>query len=318
MGQPTPAVARAKARRRNREHLKRSAVSDITAEQELAMRAKARKCPLCGVRMRSDGGKPDSKELDHIIPIAVGGTHTHGNVRIICRRCNQRRPKDGSDYSGPVTLWAQGPSPVKRPRKQRIGNVATCRKGLHPWVASNIIIGTTGKKRCRSCRRANERAKRPLRPCARCGTPTALPGSQAMCPTCIDGAARKAAELHASGQTWGQVAAQVGYGTAEGARYAAKRIGYIPAALKPKTETRPPCRRCGRPVADARGRGKSTCPECRATAARDAAEMYRAGMTLREIADWLGYDSVASAGNLVKSAGVTDMRIGRPSKLRAS
>jgi 5-methylcytosine-specific restriction endonuclease McrA len=49
---------------------------------------------------------PNSKELDHIVPLGVGGTHTVGNVRIICRDCNLRRPKDGSDYVGPIALWA--------------------------------------------------------------------------------------------------------------------------------------------------------------------------------------------------------------------
>jgi hypothetical protein len=61
----------------------------------------------CGARMTDAPFLPNSKELDHMIPINVGGTHTIGNVRIICRRCNERRPKDGSDYTGPVTLWAE-------------------------------------------------------------------------------------------------------------------------------------------------------------------------------------------------------------------
>jgi 5-methylcytosine-specific restriction endonuclease McrA len=50
--------------------------------------------------------EPNSKELDHMIPLNAGGTHTIGNVRIICRSCNRQRPHDGSDYIGPVTLWA--------------------------------------------------------------------------------------------------------------------------------------------------------------------------------------------------------------------
>lgn len=60
----------------------------------------------CGVRMTDVPYLVNSKELDHIVPINVGGTYTIGNVRIICRQCNQQRPKDGSDYTGPVTLWA--------------------------------------------------------------------------------------------------------------------------------------------------------------------------------------------------------------------
>jgi hypothetical protein len=81
--------------------------SDITPRQEADIRKRARKCTLCSVYMTGKVGKPNTKHLDHIIPINIGGTHTHGNVRIICRTCNLARPKDGSDYTGPVTLWAQ-------------------------------------------------------------------------------------------------------------------------------------------------------------------------------------------------------------------
>lgn len=70
------------------------------------MRAKAKRCPLCKVRLIDAPYLPASKELDHIVPLNIGGTHTIGNVRIICRTCNLRRPKDGSDYTGPVTLFA--------------------------------------------------------------------------------------------------------------------------------------------------------------------------------------------------------------------
>ena len=107
-----PALER--ARRRNREHLKRVTVSDITHAQELAMRKRARKCPLCDVRMTSKPHLPNSKELDHILPVNQGGTHTHGNVRIICAKCNRNRPRDGSDYLGTLTLWAADAAPVAR------------------------------------------------------------------------------------------------------------------------------------------------------------------------------------------------------------
>lgn len=84
-----------------------SRYTDITPEYELRLRIRARRCPMCAVSMVDEPYLPNSKELDHIVPRGVGGTHTSGNVRIICRDCNLRRPKDGSDYTGPVTLWAQ-------------------------------------------------------------------------------------------------------------------------------------------------------------------------------------------------------------------
>lgn len=97
-----------KARQRRKTHIRkaRTRYSDFTPAQEREMRRKAKCCPLCDVRLLNQPYQPASKELDHIVPLNVGGTHTLGNVRIICRLCNQRRPRDGSDYAGPVTLFA--------------------------------------------------------------------------------------------------------------------------------------------------------------------------------------------------------------------
>lgn len=267
-----PALER--ARRRNRGHVKRVAVSDITHGQELAMRKRARRCPLCDVRMTDKPHLPNSKELDHILPVCQGGTHTHGNVRIICRKCNQSRPKDGSDYTGMLTLWAQGPAPVSRPDARRPVAGGTCRKGLHPWIPSNIKVCGDGRKTCAACYMARQQQR--LDPPQRCKCGALFParGRQFMCPACIDATAHQAAELHASGLTWKQVAEQVGYASGEGASYAATRIGYVPgpaartrgkdpARAGPAKPPGPACGRCGGPVAEARGRGKPTCRPCR-------------------------------------------------------
>lgn len=78
----------------------------MTPKFELELRQATKRCPLCSVRLIDEPFQHASKELDHLVPLNVGGTHTTGNVRIICRLCNLRRPDDGSDYTGPVTLWA--------------------------------------------------------------------------------------------------------------------------------------------------------------------------------------------------------------------
>lgn len=216
-----------KARRRNRDHVRRSAVSDITAAQELSMRSVARKCPLCGVRLTDTPNLPNSKHLDHILPIGVGGTHTHGNVRIICLACNVRRPRDGSDFTGTLTLWAENPAAVAKSTGR-----AMCGKGLHSWVPENVEARADGKSRCKECRKDYQRARdrrTRLREC-QCGAAFAAPGRTAACPACVDAAARKAAELHATGLTWAQVAPLVGYGSAWGAAYAARRAGYVQAS----------------------------------------------------------------------------------------
>lgn len=102
-------LERERARQRLKTYRRKdwSRLTDIMPEYEMALRAKAKRCPMCSVKLTDQPYLPHSKELDHIIPRGVGGTHTIGNVRIVCRTCNLARPNDGSDYAGPVTLWAQ-------------------------------------------------------------------------------------------------------------------------------------------------------------------------------------------------------------------
>lgn len=49
-------------------------------------------CPLCGTLLNYRVGRtPASAEADHVVPYSRGGTDCADNIRIICRRCNQRR-----------------------------------------------------------------------------------------------------------------------------------------------------------------------------------------------------------------------------------
>lgn len=161
---------------------------DVTTAYESELRAKAKRCPMpgCDVRMTDVPFLPNSKELDHIVPIGVGGTHTIGNVRIICRQCNLDRPDDGSDYTGPVTLWAEDPSvvlPVRR-RAER------CECGA---------VKVEG--RCRRCA--------PL--------PPHRPARQ--------DEGRRAARLRAEGLTWQAVADATGLGGTGSAYLCARKYG---------------------------------------------------------------------------------------------
>lgn len=52
------------------------------------------KCYLCGAKTprRLRGGVDDrAPELEHVVPISRGGTHTYSNVRCACRKCNQEK-----------------------------------------------------------------------------------------------------------------------------------------------------------------------------------------------------------------------------------
>lgn len=109
---PEEQRVKAKAHVRRHAHIRRekmNQVRDLSIGAEIEMRRKARKCRLCGCWMTDKPFLSNSKELDHIVPLVMGGTHTLGNVRVICKTCNVSRPKDGSDFVGPVTLWAQVP-----------------------------------------------------------------------------------------------------------------------------------------------------------------------------------------------------------------
>lgn len=105
---PGHGAARAKARHRAKVHRRKTIgrYTDVTPAYEQSMREQAKQCQICRVQLIAAPYQPASKELDHIVPLNVGGTHTIGNVRIICRSCNLARPLDGSDYVGPVTLWS--------------------------------------------------------------------------------------------------------------------------------------------------------------------------------------------------------------------
>lgn len=101
---------------RHQVHRRRTAkkATDLTAGDIALLLAGRTYCPLCRKRMSSDHRHPHAKHLDHIVPIGIGGTHSHGNVRVICRTCNLGRPNDGSDINGQVTLWAQDVSAAPR------------------------------------------------------------------------------------------------------------------------------------------------------------------------------------------------------------
>lgn len=76
-----------KARRRA---IERGADADRIDPIKVFERDKWR-CHLCGCKTpRRQRGtyEPDAPELDHVIPLAAGGSHTWGNVKCACRRCN--------------------------------------------------------------------------------------------------------------------------------------------------------------------------------------------------------------------------------------
>jgi hypothetical protein len=52
------------------------------------------RCQICGCktpRSAKGKGRPNSPEIDHIVPLRVGGDHTYDNVQCACRTCNRSK-----------------------------------------------------------------------------------------------------------------------------------------------------------------------------------------------------------------------------------
>jgi 5-methylcytosine-specific restriction endonuclease McrA len=89
--------------RTRRRALERGALSDAIDPIKVFEKAKWI-CHLCGektIKALRGGYDPLSPELDHIIPLSVGGTHTYGNVACSCRACNGKK---GNKIIGQVSL----------------------------------------------------------------------------------------------------------------------------------------------------------------------------------------------------------------------
>lgn len=85
----------------NRGHQRRASirVTDITAEWMSALLTQGY-CSLCDVELKTQSVTPthaDYPNVDHIIPLSLGGLHMRSNVRLLCRGCNLQRPKDARD-----------------------------------------------------------------------------------------------------------------------------------------------------------------------------------------------------------------------------
>jgi 5-methylcytosine-specific restriction endonuclease McrA len=173
-------------------------VGDVTPTYERQLRADATHCPLCTVRLVNTPLLDDSKELDHIVPLCIGGTHTVGNVRIICRRCNITRPRDGSDLDGvQLTLWAIEHGPIV--------------KALHQWArikAPYISAKPKNKVACKCGREIKSNS-------ARCKTCNRFPGWYER--------AQQALAMCLEGVGWQEIADTLGY-AGSGAAYNAVRV----------------------------------------------------------------------------------------------
>jgi len=86
------------ARENNKGHRRRvrmRATSDVPNSYILKLRTSRKTCPKCKQRFSEE----NPVAVDHIIPIARGGTHTRDNLRVLCRSCNSSRGLAMDDVS---------------------------------------------------------------------------------------------------------------------------------------------------------------------------------------------------------------------------
>ena len=91
----TYAAARAKrAARKKRKAIERGARTAVRVDPIDVFERDAWRCQICGRKTpQSKRGTyhPTAPELDHIVALANGGTHTWDNVQCACRSCNARK-----------------------------------------------------------------------------------------------------------------------------------------------------------------------------------------------------------------------------------
>jgi len=94
-------------------------------------------CRLCGKTTPKElRGKTDdsSPELDHIIPLALGGSHTKSNVQCLCRKCNQMK---GIKVFKQLEIQV-GTAPKKLKNLEVVEREWDLREKLSPMEALNI------------------------------------------------------------------------------------------------------------------------------------------------------------------------------------
>jgi predicted nucleic acid-binding Zn ribbon protein len=91
-------------------------------------------CDLCG---------SSAEAWDHIVPIYVGGPHIDANLRPICRSCNAKRPKQGTDVSegeaGRVLLALLGVAETDRDESWELSAIA-CKLLVEGELPPPILI----------------------------------------------------------------------------------------------------------------------------------------------------------------------------------
>lgn len=92
--------------RKHRLRARRFGVPYEPIKADAVFKAAKWRCALCGVRtLKSKRGSthPRAPELDHIVPMSLGGPHMLDNVQLACRACNHSK---GAKVLGQLSLFS--------------------------------------------------------------------------------------------------------------------------------------------------------------------------------------------------------------------
>lgn len=93
---------------RNWKHVAKRRVTKIKVYVEQVINTKVFerdnwKCVKCGVKVQTKHvHKANAANVDHIVPISLGGPHSYSNVQTLCGRCNKSK---GNRYKGQLVLY---------------------------------------------------------------------------------------------------------------------------------------------------------------------------------------------------------------------
>lgn len=94
-------AARNRMHRSRHSALSRGAITLTLLDPVAVLERDGWRCQICGIdtpKEKRGLHLSDSPELDHIVPLSMGGDHTRANTRCLCRKCN------GTRNSTPGTL----------------------------------------------------------------------------------------------------------------------------------------------------------------------------------------------------------------------
>lgn len=89
------------AQKKKRRALLRTQIAHTIVDTKVFARDKWRCKMCCCVVQKQDIYKDNAAEVDHIVPLSLGGPHTYSNVQTLCRKCNQAK---SNKYNGQLVL----------------------------------------------------------------------------------------------------------------------------------------------------------------------------------------------------------------------